>query len=275
MSKIQIFESNSQLNLKYMKIIDCCFRCQRYKFLKAIHNSFPIALSGTKLFSMSKIQIFESNSQPNFRCFRLQLVVFDVKDTNFWKQFTTTTTMGIRAGLLFSMSKIQIFESNSQRVARNTLDDYVVFDVKDTNFWKQFTTTNFGTLTPIRCFRCQRYKFLKAIHNKWKPSHHIKRLFSMSKIQIFESNSQHLFIPYPNNVCCFRCQRYKFLKAIHNIQWGHLPHGTVVFDVKDTNFWKQFTTTCSIFVSFARCFRCQRYKFLKAIHNKKFCIIFL
>ena len=41
-------------------------------------------------------------------------------------------------------------------------------------------------------------------------------LFQTTKIQIFESNSQLLTFPDIVHLCCFKLQRYKFLKAIHN-----------------------------------------------------------
>ena len=42
------------------------------------------------------------------------------------------------------------------------------------------------------------------------------QLFQTTKIQIFESNSQPFSFNYIGEFCCFRLQRYKFLKAIHN-----------------------------------------------------------
>ena len=67
------------------------------------------------------------------------------------------------------------------------------------------------------CFKEQRYKFLKAIHN----------LLAV-RLEDFRG--------------CFKEQRYKFLKAIHNLWYG-------------------------VFVPSDGCFKEQRYKFLKAIHN--------
>ena len=140
MSKIQIFESNSQQLSGFGFSRKYCLRCQRYKFLKAIHNWKSLFNSSFWLFTMSKIQIFESNSQLQ----KLQSVVlrtvYDVKDTNFWKQFTTINYSSSRLLTLFTMSKIQIFESNSQL--------FIVVPKISPN-----------------CLRCQRYKFLKAIHN--------------------------------------------------------------------------------------------------------------
>ena len=62
------------------------------------------------------------------------------------------------------------------------------------------------------------------------------QLFQTTKIQIFESNSQRSRTGTLLFLSCFRLQRYKFLKAIHND--GDIVHedGTVVSDYKDTNF---------------------------------------
>ena len=63
-----------------------------------------------------------------------------------------------------------------------------------------------------------------------------------AKIQIFESNSQPISICNQQNQCCLWPQRYKFLKAIHNATSEIAKKIDVVYDRKDTNFWKQFTT---------------------------------
>ena len=65
---------------------------------------------------------------------------------------------------------------------------------------------------------------------------HVGGLFQTTKIQIFESNSQ-----LPNAIVssaygCFRLQRYKFLKAIHNYDPSGALGKSVVSDYKDTNF---------------------------------------
>ena len=108
-TKIQTFESNSQRFLINSIFLFSCFRLQRYKLLKAIHNIDFCTVRKVRLFQTTKIQTFESNSQlytPNLfhalRCFRLQRykllkaihntdnggalvngVVSDYKDTNF------------------------------------------------------------------------------------------------------------------------------------------------------------------------------------------------
>ena len=61
-------------------------------------------------------------------------------------------------------------------------------------------------------------------------------LFQTTKIQIFESNSQQTRRIVPKEVCCFRQQRYKFLKAIHNTDYVIDVRAKVVSDNKDTNF---------------------------------------
>ena len=94
--------------------------------------------------------------------------------------------------VLFQTTKIQTFESNSQqRLA--------------------------GRPAPARCFRLQRYKLLKAIHNAKLKESHKDVLFQTTKIQTFESNSQRAIEEIAKFNRCFRLQRYKLLKAIHNM----------------------------------------------------------
>ena len=118
---------------------------------------------------------------------------------------------------MFQTTKIQTFESNSQPDEILTKFESVVSDYKDTNFWEQFTTT-----------------YLKE-KKKWT-------LFQTTKIQTFESNSQHTVKNPILRTRCFRLQRYKLLKAIHNAIVEDPAKKSVVSDYKDTNFWKQFTT---------------------------------
>nr|DAI36174.1 MAG TPA: hypothetical protein [Caudoviricetes sp.] len=61
-------------------------------------------------------------------------------------------------------------------------------------------------------------------------------MFQTTKIQIFESNSQHGLQFRHGRVRCFRLQRYKFLKAIHNSFLPLDAYARVVSDYKDTNF---------------------------------------
>ena len=62
------------------------------------------------------------------------------------------------------------------------------------------------------------------------------KLFQTTKIQIFESNSQHRKHHTRRELRCFRQQRYKFLKAIHNDIKPIEAKFDVVSDNKDTNF---------------------------------------
>ena len=62
------------------------------------------------------------------------------------------------------------------------------------------------------------------------------QLFQTTKIQIFESNSQQCIYRTRALEGCFRLQRYKFLKAIHNQLTGRTSPLGVVSDYKDTNF---------------------------------------
>ena len=63
-----------------------------------------------------------------------------------------------------------------------------------------------------------------------------RALFQTTKIQTFESNSQQFIDMKIYLSGCFRLQRYKLLKAIHNSPPGTCGPGGVVSDYKDTNF---------------------------------------
>ena len=145
--------------------------------------------------------------------------------------------------VLFIKSKIQFFESKSQQGVADTRRNagclssqrynflkanhnsfscilfflLVVYQVKDTIFWKQITTNKRGV-------------------------HQWHRLFIKSKIQFFESKSQHC--PAAKFFCfgCLSSQRYNFLKANHNKGMNLIVKEVVVYQVKDTIFWKQITT---------------------------------
>ena len=243
-SKIQFFESKSQLSTSLSLRVLRCLSSQRYNFLKANHN-------------------------VSFVVYNPHQVVYQVKDTIFWKQITTSIHSHPNYQMLFIKSKIQFFESKSQRndwyvsrshcclssqrynflkanhnlPSRGNVSAYVVYQVKDTIFWKQITTIFIEEKT-------------------------YKMLFIKSKIQFFESKSQHF---WPANLGVWRClssQRYNFLKANHNTQLYDLYHDVVVYQVKDTIFWKQITTSQSIFREEFSCLSSQRYNFLKANHNE-------
>ena len=114
--KILKNESNSQRYRLVCISHLSCFVSQRYWKMKAIHNQFCV-----KLF--------------------LKMVVLYPKDTEKWKQFTTSGSRRYPYPLLFCIPKILKNESNSQR---KTFPKYSV----------------------IGCFVSQRYWKMKAIHNQ-------------------------------------------------------------------------------------------------------------
>ncbi len=89
-SKIQFFESKSQQKTNKQRNGNSCLSSQRYNFLKANHNSSCLSASFCN-------------------------VVYQVKDTIFWKQITTIHNNEKTKNLLFIKSKIQFFESNHNR----------------------------------------------------------------------------------------------------------------------------------------------------------------
>ena len=142
------------------------------------------------------------------------------------------------------MSKIRTYESNSQHCRCTRPLTSVVPDVKDTNLWEQFTTTNSGiwTMTPlflmskIRTYESNSQlersieKFKEVVPdvkdtNLWEQfttgcslRDSIQELFLMSKIRTYESNSQLLEGLHYKTVGCSWCQRYELMRAIHNSQ---------------------------------------------------------
>jgi len=57
------------------------------------------------------------------------------------------------------------------------------------------------------------------------------------------------------------------LKANHNKVENFLIECNVVYEVKDTIFWKLITTSSGVTATFSCCLWSQRYNFLKANHN--------
>ena len=89
---------------------------------------------------------------------------------------------------------------------------------KDTEKWKQFTTKFYMIL----CFPL---------------------LLCIPKILKNESNSQRVAERQKNGTCCCVSQRYWKMKAIHNPVFNSVWRLLVVVYPKDTEKWKQFTTT--------------------------------
>ena len=118
---------------------------------------------------------------------------------------------------LFRISKISTFESNSQRP------------------WLMLVWF-------FSCSEYQRYQLLRAIHNMVVPIRLYHMLFRISKISTFESNSQPVVRPGGVFEGCSEYQRYQLLRAIHNGLRPHPPRQAVVPNIKDINFWEQFTT---------------------------------
>ena len=94
---------------------------------------------------------------------------------------------------------------------------HVVLYPKDTEKWKQFTTS-----------------FLSLI--SWSL------LFCIPKILKNESNSQPTPFAIIKVFRCFVSQRYWKMKAIHNAFKSGVSIPKVVLYPKDTEKWKQFTT---------------------------------
>ena len=114
--KILKNESNSQLEIVYSGCVTSCFVSQRYWKMKAIHNK----TSWTK--TTAKVVLYP-------------------KDTEKWKQFTTSTRKKKPTHTLFCIPKILKNESNSQ------LKIFKIFSL-------------------VCCFVSQRYRKMKSSKGK-------------------------------------------------------------------------------------------------------------
>ena len=103
---------------------------------------------------------------------------------------------------------------------------FVVLYPKDTEKWKQFTTRG----------------------DDWQFGN---KLCCIPKIPKNESNSQHYKAVHPSEMGCVVSQRYRKMKAIHNNSTRPSTVSLVVLYPKDTEKWKQFTTTRRFIGSFA------------------------
>ena len=207
----------------------------------------------------------------NCLCPRLlyEPVVLYPKDTEKWKQFTTTNQTVADTYLLFCIPKILKNESNSQlekammlatlscfvsqrywkMKAIHNNNGFMVFCIvvvlypKDTEKWKQFTTIRFLVLwlSTVVLYPKDTEKWKQFTTGRTFASKRFL-LFCIPKILKNESNSQ-LNLQEPiSETGCFVSQRYWKMKAIHNESAGVEKIKEVVLYPKDTEKWKQFTT---------------------------------
>ncbi len=120
----------------------------------------------------------------------------------------------------------------------------VVYQVKDTIFWKQITTELDGKSYQFSCLSSQRYNFLKANHNLPQPLKQLLIVVYQVKDTIFwienrrsQSKSQLFPVLMQTAFSCLSSQRYNFLKANHNPMAIGVTTAYVVYQVKDTIFW--------------------------------------
>ena len=140
-SKIQFFESKSQLLQGVVCYVSVVYQIKDTIFWKQITTNVAYFYDDWQLFIRSKIQFFESKSQPAVPASFSFPVVYQIKDTIFWKQITTFLVRKRTSLQLFIRSKIQFFESKSQLC--------LILCSRS-----------------VCCLSDQRYNFLKANHNR-------------------------------------------------------------------------------------------------------------
>ena len=140
---------------------------------------------------------------------RILQVVPNIKDTNYWKQFTTISYSEQLTVALFRISKILIIESNSQPASQRLWPSNVVPNIKDTNYWKQFTTAGNRLPRETRLFRISKILIIESnSQQNGSLSSFLRQLFRISKILIIESNSQLAEATLEAVVGCSEYQRY-------------------------------------------------------------------
>ena len=166
------------------------------------------------------------------------------KDTEKWKQFTTSEVIVGFYKKLFCIPKILKNESNSQLLMK-------ILE----NGWSCFVSQRYWKMKAIHNYENQQYAEARVVlypkdTEKWKQFttphcnlHSQSSLFCIPKILKNESNSQLNFQSQCRLVCCFVSQRYWKMKAIHNAKPQIDFTWEVVLYPKDTEKWKQFTTS--------------------------------
>jgi len=184
------------------------------KFWKQITTLFHFSIMFLPLFTTSKIENFESKSQPYVPFHSDLAVVHDIKDRKFWKQITTDFHPVDVVIWLFTTSKIENFESKSQLMEHDL-----------------FTSTG--------CSRHQRSKILKANHNAQQRLLEMFNVVHDIKDRKFWKQITTINLLEIIDNCCSRHQRSKILKANHNTSCYKAMRLHVVHDIKDRKFWKQ------------------------------------
>ena len=202
-------------------------------------------------------------------CLFKKFVVPNIKDINFWEQFTTQTPIHFFLTLLFRISKISTFESNSQPSINGPSCSGCCSEYQRYQLLRAIHNQRLvDTLGDDGCSEYQRYQLLRAIHN-WGHTWNMR------------------------GRGCSEYQRYQLLRAIHNCIAVPFYIAVVVPNIKDINFWEQFTTiiserfisfplfriskistfesnsqrTVMVLPSMVCCSEYQRYQLLRAIHN--------
>ena len=213
------------------------------------------------------------------------------------------------------------FESNSQREVHQRAKAVGCYQSQNYKIWKQFTTQRRRYCSPLRLLSITKLQNLKAIHNLIAELFTHKTVVINHKTTKFESNSQQPKRQSRHVSGCYQSQNYKIwkqfttgvpllpnrcrllsitklqnLKAIHNLNLGHLNLKGVVINHKTTEFesnsqlnelealwhfgcyqsqnykiWKQFTTHKRRVLRQVQLLSIAKLQNLKAIHNSRRC----
>ena len=187
----------------------------KFTILKAIHNLCGTLTPTYLAVTDSEIYNFESNSQHSGVTNETAYSCHRQWNLQFWKQFTTHKLL-YSSGLVLSPtvkftilkaihnvlvsiattrkavtdSEIYNFESNSQRIFKNTKKVGCCHRQWNLQFWKQFTTGGISAILPDMLSPTVKFTILKAIHNRCPCCRNRRLAVTDSEIYNFESNSQ-------------------------------------------------------------------------------------
>ena len=121
-------------------------------------------------------------------------------------------------------SSNKLLKANHNTIMSGEARIVIIYKIRQTNFWKQ-------TTTPY-----QKHNILSPLYTKFVK-------------QTFESKPQPVLIYKVSVTNYIQNSSNKLLKANHNIMCLDIFYFFIIYKIRQTNFWKQTTTHCFVFVS--------------------------
>ena len=151
--------------------------------LKAIHNHLPLHYLISTVVINHKTTKFESNSQPDEIVDNFGIGCYQSQNYKIWKQFTTPATMQTQATQLLSITKLQNLKAIHNNSLPMEMTKFVVINHKTTKFESNSQRVNKQSYRALRCYQSQNYKIWKQFTTKIYNEYFIWTLLSITKLQ--------------------------------------------------------------------------------------------